>query len=74
LFDKEKPSYRSYKEHLNYLLQIDAAGGGHYSRNVLTSMVALGWLHLKVGSAQYWFVQGLVTPKIKSYRIKRFEK
>jgi hypothetical protein len=39
LFDKEKPSHRGFKEHLNYLLQMDAAGGGHYSRNVLKSLV-----------------------------------
>jgi hypothetical protein len=25
LFDKEKPSHRGFKEHLNYLLQVDAA-------------------------------------------------
>jgi hypothetical protein len=39
LFDKEKSSHRGFKEHLNYLLQVDAAGGGHYSRNVLKSLV-----------------------------------
>jgi hypothetical protein len=39
IFDKEKPSHRGYKEHLTYLLQVNAAGGGHYSRNVLMSIV-----------------------------------
>jgi hypothetical protein len=39
LFDKEKSSHRGFKEHLNCLLQVDAAGGGHYSRNVLKSLV-----------------------------------
>jgi hypothetical protein len=39
LFDKEKPSHRGFKEHLKYLLQVDAASGGHYSRNVLKSLV-----------------------------------
>jgi hypothetical protein len=38
-FDKEKPTYRGYTEHLNYLLQVNAAGGGHFDRNVLKSMV-----------------------------------
>jgi hypothetical protein len=31
LFDKEKTTHRGFKEHLNYLLQVDAAGGGHFS-------------------------------------------
>ena len=39
LFDKEKPSYRGYTEHLNYLLQVNAAGGGHFDRNVLMNIV-----------------------------------
>ncbi len=39
IFDREKPAYRGYKEHLNYLLQVNEAGGGHYSRNVLRSIV-----------------------------------
>jgi hypothetical protein len=38
-FDKEKPTYRGYIEHLNYLLHVNAAGGGHFDRNVLKSMV-----------------------------------
>jgi hypothetical protein len=38
-FVKEKPTYRGYTEHLNYLLQVNAAGGGHFDRNVLKSMV-----------------------------------
>jgi hypothetical protein len=28
IFHKEKPSYRGYKEHLNYLLEVDEAAGG----------------------------------------------
>ncbi len=39
LFDKEKPTHRGYTEHLNYLLQVNSAGGGHFDRNVLKSMV-----------------------------------
>ena len=39
LFDKEKPAHRGYTEHLNYLLQVNAAGGGHFDRNVLKSIV-----------------------------------
>ncbi len=39
LFDKVKPAHRGYKEHLNYLMQVNAAGGGHFDRNVLKSMV-----------------------------------
>ncbi len=39
LFDKEKPSHRGFKGHLNFLLQVDAAGGGHYRRNVLKGLV-----------------------------------
>jgi hypothetical protein len=38
-FDKEKPTYRGYTEHLNYLLQVNAAAGGHFDRNVLMSIV-----------------------------------
>ena len=38
-FDKEKPTHRGYTEHLNYLLQVNSAGGGHFDRNVLKSMV-----------------------------------
>ncbi len=38
-FDKEKPTYRGYTEHLNYLLQVNAAGGGHFDRNVLMNIV-----------------------------------
>jgi hypothetical protein len=38
-FDKEKPTYRGYTEHLNYLLQVNADGGEHFDRNVLKSMV-----------------------------------
>jgi hypothetical protein len=38
-FDKEKPTYRGYTEHLNYRLLVNAAGGGHFGRNVLKSMV-----------------------------------
>jgi hypothetical protein len=38
-FEKEKPAQRSYNEHLNYLLQVNEAGGGHFSRNVLMSLV-----------------------------------
>jgi hypothetical protein len=34
-FDKEKPTYRGYTEHLNYLLKVNA----HFDRNVLKSMV-----------------------------------
>jgi hypothetical protein len=34
IFDKEKPPHRGYKEHLNYLLQVDAAGGEHFACNV----------------------------------------
>ena len=39
LFDKEMPVYRSYKVHLNFLMQVNAAGGGHFARSVLTSLV-----------------------------------
>jgi hypothetical protein len=39
LFDKEKPSYRGYTEHLNYLLQVNAAGGGHFDKKVLMNIV-----------------------------------
>jgi hypothetical protein len=39
LFDKEKPSYRGSKEHLNNLLQVDEAAGGHFGRQVLKSIV-----------------------------------
>jgi hypothetical protein len=39
LFDKEKPTYRGYTEHLIYLLQVIAAAGGHFDRNVLMSIV-----------------------------------
>ncbi len=28
LFDKENPAYPGYKEHLNYLMQVNAASGG----------------------------------------------
>ena len=38
-FEKGKPSHRVFKEHLNYLLQVDAAGGAHYSRNVMKNLV-----------------------------------
>jgi hypothetical protein len=38
-FDKEKPSHRGFKVHLDFLLQVDAAGGGHFSWHVLTSLV-----------------------------------
>jgi hypothetical protein len=41
-FDKEKPTYRGYTEHLTYLLQVNAAGGGHFDRNVLMSIVYRG--------------------------------
>jgi hypothetical protein len=39
LFDKEKPVYLTCKERMSYLMQVNAAGGGHFARNVLTSMV-----------------------------------
>jgi hypothetical protein len=39
LFDKEKPAHRAYKEHLNYLIQVNTAGCGHFDRNVLKSIV-----------------------------------
>jgi hypothetical protein len=39
LLDKEKPTYRGYIDYLNYLLQVNAAGGGHFDRNLLKSIV-----------------------------------
>ena len=39
IFDREKPAYRGYKEHLNYLMQVNEAGGGKFKENVLMSIV-----------------------------------
>jgi hypothetical protein len=38
-FEKEKLAHRSYNEHLNYLLQVNEAGGGYFSQNVVKSLV-----------------------------------
>jgi hypothetical protein len=38
LLDK-KPDHPRYKEHLNYLMQVNAACGGDFDRNVLKSVV-----------------------------------
>jgi hypothetical protein len=39
LFDKEKPAHRAYKEHLNYFMDVIAAGGGHFDRNLSAIIV-----------------------------------
>jgi hypothetical protein len=54
LLDKEKPAHRGYKEHLNYLMQVNAAGGGHFDRNVLKSIVhRSGADHMSEISSKY---------------------
>jgi hypothetical protein len=42
LFDREKPAQRENNEQLSYLMQVNAAGGGHFDRNVLKSTVHRG--------------------------------
>jgi hypothetical protein len=39
ILGRMKPEHVGYKEHLTYLRQVNEAGGGHYSRNVLKSIV-----------------------------------
>ncbi len=55
-FDKERTAYRGYTEHLNYLLQVNAAGGRHFDRKVLKSMVHRSGTDLihEILSKYYW--------------------
>jgi hypothetical protein len=48
LLDKEKSAYRGFKEHLNYLLQVNEGCSGHFTRNVLKSIVHWSGAHLKL--------------------------